>query len=96
MGLHMHREFKAISRALETRSPVVIEGRPVTISLIAIRESTPRGSSVCVVFGGTNRSDTHTVELQMGKERLQDVTYMVDRAVTMIDKVMRRGHSEPS
>jgi hypothetical protein len=81
--------FEALSKRLEKRSPVDIDGTPFAIWLIEIREpGLPSAPHVDVIVGAKNFSETHTGELHLGRERLKDLDYLENAIIEVMKRII--------
>jgi hypothetical protein len=65
----MHDALEQLSRRLQKRSPIDVDGTPCAIWLIDIRDAQPDGLSVGVIVGAKSQSESHTGELHLGRKR---------------------------
>jgi hypothetical protein len=86
----MHDDhFVKLSAAFEKRSPIQIDGEPFAVWLIDIRKPIVPGKAVDVVFGAKGNNTSHTGELHLGPDRLDEEAYVVDHAVATIERIVR-------
>ncbi len=65
--------FNTLSRQLEERSPIDIDGTPFTMWLIDIHEhEPPRPDAVQVLIGARHSNESHTGELNINRKRLTE------------------------
>lgn len=84
----MHESFEALSRELEERSPVQINGLPYGIWVIDIRERTPPDASVNVHIGARDQSESFTGMMHLAKDHLQDIAHVADLAVETMRQIV--------
>jgi hypothetical protein len=69
----MHGVFDSLSKQLEARSPIDVDGTRFTVWLIAIHEYAPqRPDAIQVVVGAKHADESHTGELRINRKRLSE------------------------
>jgi hypothetical protein len=82
--------FEQLSKALEKKSPVEIDGRLYPVWIMDVRSPREPGSlHSLVVVGAKDSSRTYTGELHVGHDRLAETDLIVDAAIDTIRKIVR-------
>jgi hypothetical protein len=85
-----HQAFERISKALEGKGTIDIDGKPYAIWLVDLRSPrSPGGLHSLVVIGARHGAESHTGELHVGHERLADTEFIVDNAVETMRQIVR-------
>lgn len=92
-----HDQFARLFAALESRSPITIDGNTYAIWLIDIRDpltgsANEISSGIDAVFGAKGADGKqHIGELHLDRGRLDDLDFIVQHAVSTIEEIVR-GH----
>jgi hypothetical protein len=86
----MNDAFERLSKALEVKSPIEIDGIPFGIWVIDVRTPRSPGSlHSVIVVGAKSISQSYTGEMHVGHERLNDVEYCVENAIETMRQIVR-------
>ncbi len=86
----MNDAFERLSRSLEAKSPIDIDGTPFAIWLIDVRTPrTPGSAHSLVVVGAKSASQSYTGELHLGHDRLEDAEFVVENAIETMRQIVR-------
>ncbi len=86
----MNDVFERLSKVIEAKSPIDIEGTPFAIWLIEVRGPRAPGSlHSLVVIGAKNASQSYTGQMHLGHDRLDDTDFVVENAIETIRQIVR-------
>jgi len=83
----MHPAFEAVSKRLDARSPIDVDGTPFVLHLVEIREADER--TVDVIVEAHSDSEHYTGELHLRRERLDDIDQLEPRIIATIERIIR-------
>jgi hypothetical protein len=85
----MQDAFEKLSKRLQKRSPIDVDGTPFTVWLIEIRDlHTHDGPAVAVIVGAKSDSETHTGELRVGRQRLEDLDDLENAIIEVMKRII--------
>ena len=85
----MSDRFETLSRLLEARSAIDVDGTPHPVWLIEFRDPSPRGAqSVDVLIGARSQSQSYTGELHLTRDRYTDAE-IVELAIALMKRIVR-------
>ena len=83
----MHPAFEVLSKCVEARSPIDVDGTPFTLHLAEIREADEH--TVDVIVEAHSDTELHTGELHLRRERLDDPGSLARAIVATMERIIR-------
>ena len=83
----MHPAFDVLSKRVEARSPIDVDGTSFTLHLAEIRKADEQ--TVDVIVEAHSNTELHTGELHLRRERLDDPGSLARTIVAAMERIIR-------